>query len=117
MSQALSEGLRFEPNDKGTVYRLVGDLTFASALAALRGASQVLDCQAGGIGFDLSGIRHVDSAGVALLIEWLLMARKSGCHLTLSHVPQNLRAIMQVNGVLELVPMAQETEATMPNSI
>ena len=53
MSEGVMESLRFEPNEKGTVYRLVGDLTFTSALAALKGASHVLDRQVEGVGFDL----------------------------------------------------------------
>ena len=111
----MGDSLRFEPNEKGTVYRLVGDLTFASALSALGGANQVLDPQVEGVGFDLSGIKRVDSAGVALLIEWLQMARKTGCHLTFSHIPKTLYAIMQVNGVEAMVPLAHGTDSVVQN--
>lgn len=48
---------------------------------------------------DLSAVTHCDSAGLALLVEWLRTAKTSHCELAFAHIPEQLRAIMQLCGL------------------
>ena len=81
-----------------------GELTFSTALAALRSVASLL--QPGrAMRFDLSGVTRADSAAVALLIEWLRMARKAGCELRYSRIPEPLQAIISVGGVEDMLPV------------
>ena len=78
-------------------YGVRGALTFATArqacdagvraLAASREASIEVDC---------AEVRASDSAGLAVLIEWLAWARRSDRKLRFANVPEALRAIARI---------------------
>ena len=51
---------------------------------------------------DLAGVTHTDSAGVALLIEWLRQARQQNRKITFRNIPSQLLAIAQLCGVAEM---------------
>jgi phospholipid transport system transporter-binding protein len=53
---------------------------------------------------DLSGVAAGDSAGLALLIEWLSVARAAGRALRYAHVPQQLQQLARLSEVEELLP-------------
>lgn len=61
---------------------------------------------AGQLSFDLSGTRTVDSAAVAVLLEWQRCARQSGGVLALTNVPANLASLLALYGATELVNAA-----------
>ncbi|PWV61806.1 STAS domain-containing protein [Plasticicumulans acidivorans] len=52
---------------------------------------------------DLSGVTHADSAGVALLVEWLREARAAGCEVRFVAMPEQMRAIAVVSDLDELL--------------
>lgn len=52
---------------------------------------------------DLSGISSCNSAGLALLIEWLATGRRSGHAVSFHHIPDSLRqlaGVCQVDGLI-----------------
>ncbi len=52
---------------------------------------------------DLSGVTSANSAGLALLIEWLALARGTGHEVTFHHIPDGLRqlaGVCQVDGLI-----------------
>ncbi|MEO8444644.1 MAG: STAS domain-containing protein [Gammaproteobacteria bacterium] len=51
----------------------------------------------------LGGISSVDSAGLALLLEWLRLARSEGRSLAFEHIPEKLLAIARLSGVESLL--------------
>jgi phospholipid transport system transporter-binding protein len=55
------------------------------------------------ITIDFAGITGVDSAAVALLLEWRRMALKRGKTLLFSNLPANLLALAELYGVAELI--------------
>jgi len=55
--------------------------------------------------FDLAEVGKVDSAGLALLIEWMCMAEKSGQSISFQHLPKQLIDIAQVSGLDEVLPV------------
>jgi phospholipid transport system transporter-binding protein len=101
------------------VYRLEAPLTFAT-VPALRqpglerieaGSGDPGSCGAGGsaaaagdeVEFDLQQVATSDSAGLALLIDWLAEARLRRRSLRFAQVPEALRALARLSEVESLI--------------
>ena len=54
---------------------------------------------------DLGGVRRADSAGVALLVEWLREAKAQSQELCFVNVPAQMLAIIRVTGLEDLLPL------------
>jgi phospholipid transport system transporter-binding protein len=85
-------------------YAAHGPLTFATArlaretgLAALRAANSPQ------VEIDCSGITSSDSAGMAVLIDWLAAAKRAARSLHYSNLPEQVQAIARISDVLELL--------------
>lgn len=52
---------------------------------------------------DLAGVTHTDSAGVALLIEWLRQSKRQNCTIQFHNIPSQLMAIARVCGVAKIL--------------
>jgi len=87
--------------DDGQV-RITGPLGFATAGQLLESSS---DMFAGhdSLLVDLSGVTSVDSAALALLIEWLRMAQQCKCTIRFAAVPEKLLAIAKLSGVDDII--------------
>ena len=79
-----------------------GELSFTTAQQALRTGLPLLPSN-GACTIDLAGITSADSAGLAVLIEWLSVAAARGCHLAFEAVPDQLRAIARISDLEELI--------------
>lgn len=55
---------------------------------------------------DLEGVTRSDSAGLALLVEWLRLAEQQGITLRFHNLPDQLREIARVSDLLPLLPLA-----------
>lgn len=97
--------VKFEDAGGGRL-RIVGPLTFMTAAAALAD-SQRLFAEQAQLDMDLSGVERADSAGLALLVEWVSRARKSRCALRFHSVPEQLRALARISDVDKLLPLAE----------
>lgn len=84
------------------VYLLEGELSFATVVYALKSLSGLFTPGAE-LCFDLAGIDRADSAGLALLLEWMRRAQKAGGSIRYIHLPEAVRAIARVSGVEELL--------------
>lgn len=81
-----------------------GPLTFVSArrarelgidaIAAAAGGELVIDCQ---------GVTASDSAGLAVLLDWLAAARAQQLSLRYAHLPPGLAALGRISEVNELL--------------
>lgn len=85
--------------------RLSGDLTFATVSALLEESQGVFDNAGEDLRIDLSGVHRADSAGLALLIEWLRAARRSGRSLEFHAVPAQMLAIAEASGLAEILSL------------
>jgi phospholipid transport system transporter-binding protein len=78
--------------------RVAGELSFETAASALETGARLI-----GAGrrwtFDLAGVSAGDSAGVAVLIEWLSLARSRDATLVYESVPAQMLAIARLSGV------------------
>lgn len=70
----------------------------AALAAAPAGADMIVDLQAAG---------RVDSAGLAVLLEWLARARRDGHRFTVIHAPEKLLALAKVSE-LDRIILAKE---------
>ncbi len=52
---------------------------------------------------DLAGVKGADSAGLALLIEWLSVAKSSGHALRYENIPTQLQQLAKLSDVEELL--------------
>jgi phospholipid transport system transporter-binding protein len=57
------------------------------------------------VAIDLAGVTQADSAGLALLIEWVAVCRGAGRDLRFRSVPSQLIAIARLAGVEEILPI------------
>ncbi len=52
---------------------------------------------------DLSGVTESDSSGLALLLEWLRIARQRGCTVDFENVPRQIVALARISEVEKLI--------------
>jgi phospholipid transport system transporter-binding protein len=84
-------------------YRLEAPLTFAT-VAVLRKPGLALIAAAGSaLTFDLEAVPAVDSAGLALLIDWLAMARARSCQLRYAKPGETLLSLARLSEVEALL--------------
>lgn len=79
-----------------------GVLDFTTATRTLESvAGHIADNKK--LDIDLSGVTAANSAGLALLIEWLAIARRADHAVTFHHIPDGLRqlaGVCQVDGLI-----------------
>lgn len=73
-----------------------GPLTFATVRACLAD-SALLFRPRQRLSFDLSGVTTVDSAALALLVEWLRLGRQHGVMVQFAGIPAALRSLGEVS--------------------
>jgi len=78
---------------------LAGDLRFADVTRLL----ESLPVGAEAYQVDLSDLGAVDSAGVALILEWRLRLEAAGGTLTITNPPQRLVRLAGIGGVAKLL--------------
>ena len=84
-------------------WALSGDLVFDNAAALLDEGSAAFGTNERAE-IDLAQVRRVDSAGLALLVEWTVAARASGRTVTYCNVPAMLAALA---GISDLMPFIE----------
>jgi phospholipid transport system transporter-binding protein len=90
------------------VFRPAGPLTMASAFPILtEGRARAL---AGDLLVDLSALTEVDSAALALLLDWIRTARSANHRLGVTGMPDGLASLAELYGVSELLPTGEVQE-------
>jgi phospholipid transport system transporter-binding protein len=84
------------------LFSLRGPLLFQNAGAVLE-RSEALFGGHRSLRVDLSGLTQVDSAGLALLLEWLRRARSRQGTLEFLAAPDRLRALARLSGTEEIL--------------
>ena len=83
-------------------FALSGDMTFATAERILRGSEGPFSEYAQ-IEVDLSAVERADSAGLALLLEWITWANHTVREIRFVEIPQKLVAIAETTEVDKLL--------------
>lgn len=101
MKKYLNGSATFEALE-GERARVVGELEFSTATALLpSGIAAIRQGQAAII--DLGSVTHSDSAGLALLIEWLSVAKAAERPLRYENIPAQLHQLALLSDVDELL--------------
>jgi phospholipid transport system transporter-binding protein len=63
---------------------------------------------------DLGGVGESDSAGLALLIEWMRVAKQAGKQIHFANVPEQIAALARISEVEDLIGTPSETARREP---
>jgi len=80
-----------------------GPLTFATARLARAAGLSTLERGSAMLELDCAGITAADSAGLAVLIDWLGRAKQAGSRLCYRHLPQGLTSLARISDLEELL--------------
>lgn len=81
-----------------------GDLTFATVNELLNSARRVFD-PIEILDIDLAEVSCSDSAGLALLIEWMRSAKQQNKNIMFHNIPAQMLAMAHASGLDELLPL------------
>ena len=83
----------FELSDLGDGrFALRGDVSFRTAEAILRSSDRLFKGKSD-LELDLTDVSQTDSAGLALLLEWMRKAAATGCEIRFANIPEKMQAI------------------------
>ena len=85
------------------LYRLEAALTFASVASLHADGLALIDSAPDTLTFDLAAVSTVDSAGLALLIDWLAEAQSKSRALKYSEAPSMLLSLARLSDVEKLI--------------
>jgi phospholipid transport system transporter-binding protein len=94
---------RLTPCGEGR-FCLEGVLDFGTVTRLAASGSDFLKRDAR-VDIDLAGVQAANSAGLALLLEWLDMARERGVSLTYRNLPESLLRIAAVSNLESMLPV------------
>jgi phospholipid transport system transporter-binding protein len=89
----------------GDNYGIQGRITIANASAML--AEGLKRFVRDGLVVDLSQLEEVDSSAVSLVLEWLREAQRNQRKLRFTRIPDNLKSLATLYGVLDLIQPAE----------
>ena len=87
---------------EGEPARVNGVLHFTTVTALLRSGSEAIANGRAAV-IDLAGVKDSDSSGLALLIEWLSIARAEHKSLRYENIPVQLHQLARLSDVEELL--------------
>jgi len=91
----------FEMSD-GDRARVIGSLHFTTVSALFAAGTTAINAGRAAV-IDLAGVTASDSAGLALLIEWLSVAKAAGRALRFENIPSQLQQLARLSEVEELL--------------
>lgn len=85
-------------------YLLCGELSFATVPVLLNQGDTVFNGR-GQVILDLERVSRADSAGLALLVEWVRRARRGHVPLIIRNMTPQLQAMAKVTGLEQVLPL------------
>lgn len=95
-------------HDGQNCLRLEGELSFTTVPALVRSGAEFLARCGAEVVVDLSGVRRADSAGLALLVEWMRHARRLDKAIRFRAMPAQMQAMARVSDLEGILPMMSE---------
>lgn len=95
----------FEDHGQGR-FAVFGELSFATAVDALE-QGRTLFSDHSVLELDLAGIKRADSAGLAVLLEWVTWARNTAREISYRNLPQQVLCIAQISEVEDMLHRAE----------
>ena len=99
---------KIEVNADGS-FAIIGELNHQSVPSVLKTSSNMFfsnnTSNNNNLSIDLKQVSRSDSAGVALLIEWMRQAKKNNKAIRFNNIPEQMHEIAEGSGVDELLAM------------
>lgn len=76
-------------------FQVTGDMTFETTRKLLTESKDLFE-DVSDLNLDLAEVEHVDSAGLALLLEWISRTKAKGGKISLKGIPESMRAIARL---------------------
>ncbi|MDX1824099.1 MAG: STAS domain-containing protein [Thiohalomonadales bacterium] len=86
-------------------FMVEGELNLMTVPALLQAMIDRLPANGSEAHIDLAGVTRTDSAGLALLVEWLRQARVREIRLQFHNLPSQLRDIARISDLLPIIPL------------
>ncbi len=107
IDSAKSEPARLEQmSGEQHKYALRGELTMQTVPNVERESRDMVNGMRGEVTINLSQLIHADSAGLALLIEWLRCTKRNGVKLHFEQLPEQLVQIAKVSELHRVLPIS-----------
>ncbi len=106
MSQASIQQGEIRWDLQAAYFRIEGDLTL-NTVTDVMAQAEPLFASAAEIIVDLANVKHSDSAGLAILIEWMRVAAAMNKDIVFQHVPKQMMAIAETTGLDALLPISE----------
>jgi phospholipid transport system transporter-binding protein len=101
--QALSD---YELSELGDGrYALRGDVSFRTAESILRASDRMFNGKTS-LEIDLADVSRTDSAGLALLLEWMRVAARAGGNVRFTNIPEKIQAIAVTADLSDILQQA-----------
>ena len=84
------------------VFEMTGQVTFQSVPQFFAHTDKWLQGGSGKVTIDMRGVTLADSAGLALMIEWQQVARSAQREIVFTHIPEQMRDLIHVNGLTQI---------------
>ncbi|MDH5181583.1 MAG: STAS domain-containing protein [Gammaproteobacteria bacterium] len=86
---------------------VIGELNSQTVPKLWRESSAVIKSAGENLLFDLQGVSRSDSAGVALLIDWMRQARACALEIRFRNLPEQMLDIIKVSDLESVIPLAE----------
>jgi phospholipid transport system transporter-binding protein len=94
-----------------------GPLTFATAKSARAAGRRLIEMSGdSALQMDCSGVTESDSAGLAVLLDWLVLAKRHGGVVRFSALPAPIWAVAQLSNVDSLLTQGLTPKSANPLS-
>ncbi len=101
----MTDGIDIESIGDGR-FIIGGELSFGTAELALDESERLFE-HFQELDLDLEHVEHADSAGLAVLIEWVARAQRDGKEIHFRRLPKQLRALAGISEVEDLLPAGE----------
>ncbi len=88
----------------GNRLRVQGAVTMNNVKSLLEAGLQQLNPELKEI--DFSGLQEVDSSAISMVLEWLRVSKSRNVQLSVVNMPDNMKSLASLYGVLELIPFS-----------
>jgi phospholipid transport system transporter-binding protein len=90
-----------------TLYEVVGRMTFETVPGLLNQSKANFSSVKSELVFDLEKVVHADSAGLALMLEWLRLASLANKTATFVKTPPQLLNLIEITGLSSILTLSQ----------
>ncbi|MEM7281137.1 MAG: STAS domain-containing protein [Pseudomonadota bacterium] len=94
-------------------YAIAGELTFSTAGDVLEQSKEMFSDHTQ-LEVDLAGVTQSDSAGLALLLEWVNWAKHDVREIKYLNMPKEIRAIAEISEVEDLLQAGERWTGATP---